>query len=56
MARLEGVLGAPEGGAGLAAIGTLIARGKIARHESVVLFNTGGGYKYSEAWQAALPH
>ena len=56
MARLEGVFGAPEGGAGLAAIGTLIARGKIARHESVVLFNTGGGYKYSEAWQAALPY
>jgi threonine synthase len=56
MARLEGILGAPEGGAGLAAIRTLIARGKIARHESVVLFNTGGGYKYSEAWQAALPH
>ena len=54
MARLEGVLGAPEGGAGLASIRTLIAQGKIGRNESVVLFNTGSGYKYLEAWQAAL--
>ena len=54
MARDEGIFAAPEGGAGLAAIGRLIADGKIARHESVVLFNTGSGYKYLEAWQAAL--
>ncbi len=55
MARFEGILAAPESGAGLAAIGKLIAGGKIASHESVVLFNTGSGYKYLEAWQAALP-
>jgi threonine synthase len=54
MARLEGILAAPEGGAGLAAIETLVSQGKIARGESVVLFNTGSGYKYLEAWQAAL--
>jgi len=54
LARLEGIVAAPEGGAGLAAIETLVARGKIARGESVVLFNTGSGYKYVEAWQAAL--
>jgi len=54
MARLEGILAAPEGGAGLVAIETLVAQGKIARAESVVLFNTGSGYKYLEAWQAAL--
>jgi threonine synthase len=54
MARFEGVLGAPEGGAGLAAIQSLVARGKVERDESVVLFNTGSGYKYAEAWQAAL--
>jgi threonine synthase len=53
LARLEGILAAPEGGAGLAAIRHLVERGKIARHESVVLFNTGSGYKYLEAWQAA---
>jgi threonine synthase len=54
MARLEGILAAPEGGAGLAAIQRLVKDGKIAREESVVLFNTGSGYKYLEAWQAAM--
>jgi threonine synthase len=54
LARLEGILAAPEGGAGLAAIRHLVDEGKIARHESVVLFNTGSGYKYLEAWQAAM--
>jgi threonine synthase len=54
MARLEGILGAPEGGAGLAAIQALVERDKIAADESVVLFNTGSGYKYLEAWQSAL--
>jgi threonine synthase len=54
LARTEGIFAAPEGGAGLAAIRTLLAQGKIAPHESVVLFNTGSGYKYLEAWQAAL--
>jgi threonine synthase len=54
MARVEGILGAPEGGAGLAAIRALVDQGKIRGDESVVLFNTGSGYKYLEAWQAAL--
>jgi threonine synthase len=54
MARLEGILGAPESGAGLAAIQKLVAAKKIGRDETVVLFSTGGGYKYTEAWQAAL--
>jgi threonine synthase len=54
MARVEGILAAPEGGAGLAAIRQLVARKKIERAESVVLFNTGSGYKYLEAWQSAL--
>ena len=55
IARFEGILAAPEGGAGLAAMQKLVQRGKIRRDESVVLFNTGSGYKYLEAWQAALP-
>ena len=54
MARCEGILSAPEGGAGLAAIRQLVGRGVIARDESVVLFNTGSGYKYMEAWNAAI--
>ena len=54
MARLEGIFAAPESGVGLAAIETLAAQGKIARDESIVLFSTGSGYKYVEAWQEAL--
>ena len=54
LARCEGILAAPEGGAGLAAIGSLVARGRIRRDETVVLFNTGSGYKYLEAWQGAV--
>jgi threonine synthase len=44
--RHEGVSAAPEGGAALAAIRRLIADGAIRRHETVVLFNTGGALKY----------
>jgi threonine synthase len=38
----------------LVAIQKLVAEKKIKRDETVVLFNTGSGYKYVEAWQAAL--
>jgi threonine synthase len=54
LARFEGILAAPESGAGLAAIRKLATIGKIQPDESVVLFNTGSGYKYLEAWQSAL--
>jgi len=54
IASLEGMLAAPESGAGLVAIQKLVAAKKIARHESVVLFSTGGGYKYLEAWESAV--
>ena len=54
MAALEGIFAAPEGGAGLVAASKLAGQGKISRDETVVLFNTGSGYKYIEAWQAAL--
>jgi threonine synthase len=54
MAALEGIFAAPEGGAGLVAVQKLVEQNKIERDETVVLFNTGSGYKYIEAWQAAL--
>ena len=54
MAALEGIFAAPEGGAGLAATQKLVAQKKIQPGETVVVFNTGSGYKYVEAWQAAL--
>jgi threonine synthase len=54
MAALEGIFAAPEGGAGLAATSTLVNDKKIQAGETVVLFNTGSGYKYLESWQAAV--
>ncbi len=54
IARLEGILAAPESGAGMAAIQKLVAAKKISADETVVLFSTGGGYKYLEAWNAAM--
>jgi threonine synthase len=46
LARLEGLFGAPEGGATVAALRALVAAGAIEREERVVLFNTGTGLKY----------
>jgi threonine synthase len=46
LGRLEGVSASPEGAASLSAARVLIAAGKIKRHETVVLFNTGGALKY----------
>jgi threonine synthase len=54
LASLEGIFAAPEGAATVSAVGKLAASGWIKPHETVVLFNTGTGYKYSEAWQRAL--
>jgi threonine synthase len=54
MAALEGIFAAPEGGAGLVATSKLVRDKKIQAGESVVLFNTGSGYKYLESWQSAL--
>jgi threonine synthase len=44
--RHTGVSAAPEGGAALSAIRRLVNDGRIARRETVVLFNTGGALKY----------
>ncbi|MDA1236927.1 MAG: pyridoxal-phosphate dependent enzyme [Acidobacteria bacterium] len=55
LAHLEGIFAAPEGGAGLVAVQQLVSAGKIQADESVVVFNTGSGYKYSEAWNATIP-
>ena len=49
MGSREGISAAPEGGAALAAIRKLVEGGRIKRHESVVLFNTGGALKYLDA-------
>jgi threonine synthase len=54
LAAAEGIFAAPEGAATVVAARKLAARKWIAPGERVVLFNTGTGYKYSEAWHAAL--
>ena len=54
LASLEGIFAAPEGAATVSAARKLAVSGWIKAQESVVLFNTGTGYKYSEAWQRAL--
>ena len=51
----EGVSAAPEGGAALAALEQLLERSVIKRHESVVLFNTGGALKYLDVLSSVSP-
>ncbi|MEO5590099.1 MAG: threonine synthase [Gemmatimonadaceae bacterium] len=46
----EGIFAAPEGGACLPALRQLIERRLVDPDESVVLFNTGAGIKYMEAF------
>jgi threonine synthase len=47
----EGLFVAPEGGACLPALRILIERHLVDRDETVVLFNTGAGIKYLEAFE-----
>ena len=49
----EGVFCAPEGAACLPALKKLLESGEIDKRERVVLFNTGSGVKYMEAFSAA---
>jgi threonine synthase len=45
-----GIFAAPEGGACLSALKKLLKSGEIKQNEKVVLFNTGSGLKYLEAF------
>ena len=54
LARTEGVFACPEGGATMAAVRRLVEGGWIGEHERVVLFNTGTGFKYLEAFEVKL--
>jgi threonine synthase len=53
MARSEGIFAAPEGGACLAALRKLIESGDVKQEEKTVLFNTGAGVKYLDAFGGA---
>ncbi len=50
LGRTQGMWPAPEGGATVAAFIRLRKDGWIKDGESVVLFNTGSGHKYSHLW------
>jgi threonine synthase len=51
----EGMFVAPEGGACVAALRKLLQNGFLRRDESVVIYNTGSGLKYLEAYSARFP-
>ena len=51
----EGIFAAPEGGACVAALRKLLDNGFLQRHEQIVLFNTGAGLKYLEAFSTRFP-
>lgn len=50
IARMEGIFAAPEGGACLTALRRLRETGLVSDEDTVVLFNTGTGAKYVEAF------
>jgi len=52
LSATTGVCAAPEGGACLAALRRLVASGFVKPDDTVVLFNTGSGVKYAEAFAA----
>jgi threonine synthase len=54
LSEREGCFACPEGGATVAALRRLRASGEIGAGDRVVIFDTGSGLKYAEAWRAAL--
>ena len=54
LAAREGCFACPEGGATLGALRQLRAGGELGPRSRVVIYDTGSGLKYPEAWRAAL--
>ncbi len=55
LADTEGIFPAPEGGACVAAVQRLLINGFLKPQEKVVIYNTGSGYKYLEAFSTRFP-
>ncbi len=55
LAEREGIFAAPEGGACVAALPHLFAAGFLRRDERIVIYNTGSGLKYLEAYSTRFP-
>lgn len=54
LARTEGIFAAPEAGACVPALRNLLARGDVKPEEKVLIFNTGSGIKYVDAFEKKL--
>ncbi len=55
LATATGIFPAPEGGACVAALKKLLANGFLKPDERIVLYNTGTGLKYLEAFSTRFP-
>ena len=55
LAAEEGIYAAPEGAACVAALEKLLVSGFLKRTDRVVLYNTGSGLKYPEAYSTRFP-
>jgi threonine synthase len=55
LAASEGIFAAPEGAACVAALGKLLENGFLKPADRIVLYNTGSGLKYPEAWSPRFP-
>jgi threonine synthase len=55
LAREEGLFVAPEGAACVVALEKLIAEGFLTSKERIVIYNTGAGLKYLEAYSTRFP-
>jgi threonine synthase len=55
LARTEGIFAAPEGGACVAAVKRLLESRFLSSDEQIVIFNTGSGLKYLEAYSTRFP-
>lgn len=55
LSAAEGIFAAPEGGACVAAVKNLLANGYLKADERIVIYNTGSGLKYVEAFSTRFP-
>jgi len=55
LASTEGIFAAPEGAACVAALEKLLASGFLKTTDRIVLYNTGTGLKYGEAYATRFP-
>ena len=55
LAEREGIFAAPEGGACVAAVRQLLKTGFLKSSERIVIYNTGSGLKYLEAYATRYP-